>query len=115
MLSAAVSCSRPRRNRQSQWRSFGSMVGARISTLRATWELVGHSAGWASVGRYQADSEDKRVAGLVFASPGVGYSPQADDPQLLAQAKKLVDDGAGEDLSGCRVALSHPSSAPQHT
>ena len=30
--------------------------------------LVGHSAGWASVGRYQADSGDKRVVGLVFAS-----------------------------------------------
>jgi pimeloyl-ACP methyl ester carboxylesterase len=60
--------------------------------------LVGHSAGWASVGRYQADSDDQRVAGLVFASPAVGYSAQPDDPQLLAQAKKLVDEGAGEDL-----------------
>jgi len=60
--------------------------------------LVGHSAGWASVGRYQVDSQDHRVAGLVFASPGVGYSTQPDDPQLLAQAKKLVDDAAGEDL-----------------
>jgi pimeloyl-ACP methyl ester carboxylesterase len=74
------------------WISFAEQVGySRVA-------LVGHSAGWASVGRYQADSEDKRVAGLVFASPGVGYSAQADDPQLLAQAKKLVDDGAGEDL-----------------
>jgi pimeloyl-ACP methyl ester carboxylesterase len=60
--------------------------------------LVGHSAGWASVGRYQADSQDHRVAGLVFASPGVGYSAEPDDPQLLGQAKKLVDEGAGEDL-----------------
>src|SRR5438270_3097507 len=60
--------------------------------------LVGHSAGWASVARYQADSQDRRVAGLVFASPGVGYSTQPEDPQLLAQAKKLVDEGAGEDL-----------------
>jgi pimeloyl-ACP methyl ester carboxylesterase len=60
--------------------------------------LVGHSAGWSSVARYQADSEDHRVAGLIFASPGVGYSPQSDDPQLFAQAKKLVDEGAGEDL-----------------
>jgi pimeloyl-ACP methyl ester carboxylesterase len=60
--------------------------------------LVGHSAGWASVGRYQADSQDQRVAGLVFASGAIGYSAQADDPQLLAQAKKLVGDGAGEDL-----------------
>jgi pimeloyl-ACP methyl ester carboxylesterase len=60
--------------------------------------LVGHSAGWASVGRYQAASEDQRVAGLVFASPAVGYSGPADDPQLLEQAKKLVADGAGEEL-----------------
>ena len=60
--------------------------------------LVGHSAGWASVARYQADSQDRRVAGLVFASPGVGYSAEPDDPQLLAQARKLVDEGAGDDL-----------------
>lgn len=60
--------------------------------------LVGHSAGWASVARYQADSQDRRVAGLVFASPGVGYAPRSDDQQLFAQAKKLVDEGADEDL-----------------
>jgi len=60
--------------------------------------LVGHSAGWASVARYQADSQDHRVAGLVFASPGVGYSAESDDAQLLAQARKLVDEGAGDDL-----------------
>ena len=35
---------------------------------------------------------------MVFASPGVGYSTQPDDPQLLAQAKKLVNEGEGEDL-----------------
>ncbi len=60
--------------------------------------LVGHSAGWASVARYEADSQDRRVAGLIFASPGVGYSPRPDDPQLLAQAKKLVDEGKGDAL-----------------
>jgi pimeloyl-ACP methyl ester carboxylesterase len=60
--------------------------------------LVGHSAGWASVAHYLADSQDRRVAGVVFASPGVGYSAQPDDPQGLAQMKKLVDEGAGEDL-----------------
>jgi len=60
--------------------------------------LVGHSAGWASVARYQADAQDPRVAGLVFASGAIGYSAQADDPQLFAQAKKLVEDGKGEDL-----------------
>jgi len=74
------------------WIDFAEQAGySRVA-------LVGHSAGWASVGRHQADSGDQRVAGLVFASPAVGYSTQQEDPQLLAQAEKLVHDGAGEDL-----------------
>ena len=61
--------------------------------------LVGHSAGWASVGRYQADSGDKRIAGLVFASGEVvGNLQGAVDPNLVRQAQKFVDDGVGEDL-----------------
>src|SRR6266849_328947 len=60
--------------------------------------LVGHSAGWASVGRYQADTQDPRVAGLVFASGCVGCGNEGSDPALRAQAKKLVDEGAGDDL-----------------
>ncbi|HET8667796.1 MAG TPA: alpha/beta fold hydrolase [Terriglobales bacterium] len=67
--------------------------------------LVGHSAGWASVARYEADSQDRRVAGLVFASPCVGCLPKPDDPQVLAQAKKLVDEGKGDDL----IRLPHHS------
>ena len=59
--------------------------------------LVGHSAGWASVGRYQAKTGDRRVAGLVLASGMIGPA-QGNDPELIAQAKKLVADGAGEDL-----------------
>jgi pimeloyl-ACP methyl ester carboxylesterase len=59
--------------------------------------LVGHSAGWASVGRYQAESGDRRVAGLVLASGMIGPA-QEGDPQLVAQARKLVADGAGDDL-----------------
>jgi pimeloyl-ACP methyl ester carboxylesterase len=59
--------------------------------------LVGHSAGWASVARYEADSQDRRVAGLVFASPCVGCLGQP-DTQVLARAKKLVDQGNGEEL-----------------
>ena len=59
--------------------------------------LVGHSAGWASVGRYQAESGDRRVVGLVLASGMIGPA-QEDDPQLVAQARKLVADGAGDDL-----------------
>lgn len=60
--------------------------------------LVGHSAGWASVARYQADARDKRVTGLVMASGGVRPPDPGSDPAWVAQAKKLVDDGAGEDL-----------------
>jgi pimeloyl-ACP methyl ester carboxylesterase len=66
--------------------------------------LVGHSAGWASVGRYQADSGDKRVAGLVFASGEiVGNLQGSGDPKSgasnwILQAQKLVDEGLGEDL-----------------
>ncbi len=61
--------------------------------------LVGHSAGWASVGRYQADTRDPRVAGLVMASPMVGPgSSQSEDPELTEQARKLVASGAGDDL-----------------
>jgi pimeloyl-ACP methyl ester carboxylesterase len=60
--------------------------------------LAGHSAGWASVGRYQADAKDPRVAGLIFASGAVGFSAVADDPALADQAKKLVESGSGEDL-----------------
>ncbi|HVX68010.1 MAG TPA: alpha/beta fold hydrolase [Bryobacteraceae bacterium] len=61
--------------------------------------LAGHSAGWASVGRYQADSGDKRVAGLVFASGEVvGNLQVSGDPNWTRQAQKLVDEGMGEDL-----------------
>ena len=59
------------------------------------WDTAPAGRVWAGM---KADSKDQRVAGLVFASPAVGYSAQPDDPQLLAQAKKLVDEGAGEDL-----------------
>jgi hypothetical protein len=36
--------------------------------------------------------------GRKLASPAVGPSTVPDDPQLLAQAKKLVAEGAGDDL-----------------
>jgi len=60
--------------------------------------LAGHSAGWASVGRYQADTVDPRIAGLVFASGCVGCGNEEDDPALRAQAKRLVDEGVGDEL-----------------
>jgi pimeloyl-ACP methyl ester carboxylesterase len=66
--------------------------------------LVGHSAGWASVGRYQADSNDNRVAGLVFASGEIVGNLQGSgdaksgDANWTRQAQKLVNEGVGEDL-----------------
>jgi pimeloyl-ACP methyl ester carboxylesterase len=60
--------------------------------------LVGHSAGWATVRAYQADTQDRRVVGLVLASGQARGGSNATDPQLLAQATKLVADGSGEDL-----------------
>jgi len=79
-------------------RDIGAWIGyaERLGYRRVV--LVGHSAGWASVGRYQADSRDRRIAGLVFASPGVGNSRGMDDPNWVRQAQKLVNDGVGEDL-----------------
>lgn len=56
--------------------------------------LVGHSAGWASVARYQAESQDKRVAGLVMASGGVRPPDPGIDPAWVATAKQLVESGA---------------------
>jgi pimeloyl-ACP methyl ester carboxylesterase len=60
--------------------------------------LVGHSAGSSAVRYYQAEKQDKRVVGLVLASGRVQPATNPTDPDLLAQATKLVADGRGEDL-----------------
>lgn len=59
--------------------------------------LVGHSAGWAAVRAYQAEKQDPRVVGLISAS-GAVYPLEAADPNMLAQATRLVADGRGDDL-----------------
>lgn len=59
--------------------------------------LVGHSAGWGAVRQYQADRQDPRVAGLVAAS-GQVYPGGPPDASLVAEARRLVDQGRGEDL-----------------
>ena len=51
--------------------------------------LVGHSAGWASVGRYEADTRDPRVAGLVFASGCVGCGNEGDDRHCERKRRSL--------------------------
>ncbi|MGI8782611.1 MAG: alpha/beta hydrolase [Acidobacteriota bacterium] len=60
--------------------------------------LVGHSAGWAAVRHYQAEKQDPRVVGLVLASGAVRADTQTPDPELLAQATRLVAEGRGDDL-----------------
>jgi alpha-beta hydrolase superfamily lysophospholipase len=62
--------------------------------------LVGHSAGWAAVKRYQADVQDHRVVGLVIASGmvRVGTEPDPPDPAQLAEATRLAADGRGDEL-----------------
>jgi len=74
------------------WIDFAQQIGfSRVV-------LVGHSAGWSSVGRYQADAQDDRVEGLVLASGAVGLVSTGDNAELKAQAQRLVSDGAGEDM-----------------
>jgi pimeloyl-ACP methyl ester carboxylesterase len=62
--------------------------------------LVGHSAGWAAVKRYQAETQDPRVVGLVIASGTirVGTDPELPDPAQLAEATRLAADGRGDEL-----------------
>jgi pimeloyl-ACP methyl ester carboxylesterase len=60
--------------------------------------LVGHSAGWAAVRAYQAQKQDRRVVGLVFASGQVQASTEPPDPEQLAQATRLMAEGRGDDL-----------------
>jgi pimeloyl-ACP methyl ester carboxylesterase len=60
--------------------------------------LVGHSAGWAAVGGYQAEKQDRRVAGVVLASGAVRADTRPTDPEQLAQATRMMADGRGDDL-----------------
>lgn len=60
--------------------------------------LVGHSAGWAAVRRYQAEKQDKRVIGLVSASGSIYPDTRQVDSAQLVQALRMMADGEGEDL-----------------
>lgn len=59
--------------------------------------LAGHSAGTTAVQGYQAQTEDVRVVGIVLAS-GRFKPGAAPDPDRVAQAKKMVEEGLGEAL-----------------
>lgn len=60
--------------------------------------LVGHSAGWAAVRRYQAEKQDSRVVGVVLASGAVRAETRPTDPDQLAEAKRLMAAGEGDAL-----------------
>ncbi|HLF35619.1 MAG TPA: alpha/beta fold hydrolase, partial [Cyclobacteriaceae bacterium] len=60
--------------------------------------LVGHSAGWEAVCRYQAEKQDPRIAGIVLASGSVTANTDPPDPELLEGATRLVAEGHGDDL-----------------
>lgn len=60
--------------------------------------LVGHSAGWAAVRKYQAEKQDRRVVGVVLASGAVRAETRPTDWEQLAQATRLMADGRGDDL-----------------
>jgi pimeloyl-ACP methyl ester carboxylesterase len=60
--------------------------------------LVGHSAGWAAVRRYQAEKQDPRVVGLVLASGAVRAETRQPDPDQPAEATRLMANGRPDDL-----------------
>ncbi len=61
--------------------------------------LVGHSAGAWAVRVYQAEKQDGRVVGLVMASGEIRPAKKEPlDPEMVAQATRLVADGLGDDL-----------------
>jgi len=60
--------------------------------------LVGHSAGWAAVTQYQAEKQDRRVAGVVVASGSVRPGTGPTDPDQIAQATRMMADGRPDDL-----------------
>ncbi len=60
--------------------------------------LVGHSAGWSAVRRYQAERQDTRVVGVVLASGAVRAETRPTDPDQLAEATRLLAKGESDAL-----------------
>ena len=60
--------------------------------------LVGHSAGWAAVRSYQAETQDSRVVGVVLASGAIRAEIRAPDPDQFEEAKRLMAAGEGDAL-----------------
>jgi pimeloyl-ACP methyl ester carboxylesterase len=60
--------------------------------------LAGHSAGTTAVETYQAEKQDPRVVGLVLASGRFQPVTTPTDQEMLAEARRLVAEGRGEEL-----------------
>jgi pimeloyl-ACP methyl ester carboxylesterase len=73
------------------WVDFAANQGFKVV-------LVGHSAGWGAVRAYQAQKQDERIVGLVLASGQVRAWTERPDPDLLAQATRMMADGRPDDL-----------------
>lgn len=69
--------------------------------------LAGHSAGWPAVAIYQAERQDPRVQGLVMASGPVQPLEPPSDAALIAEGRRLLADGKGDDL--LRLPRDFPS------
>ena len=60
--------------------------------------LVGHSAGWSAVRRYQAERQDARVVGVVLASGAVRGDTGPPDGDQLTEARRLMAAGEADAL-----------------
>lgn len=60
--------------------------------------LVGHSAGWSAVRRYQSERQDARVIGIVSASGSLYPDTRPVDTVQLVQALRSMEKSDGEDL-----------------
>ncbi len=81
-----------------QSRDLAAWIGVAEAHGFSRVVLVGHSAGWPAVAAYQAAEQDARVAGVVLASGPVQPLEPPGDAALIAEAKRLVAAGQGDDL-----------------
>jgi pimeloyl-ACP methyl ester carboxylesterase len=81
-----------------QSRDLAAWVGVAEAHGFSRVVLVGHGAGWPAVAAYQAAERDSRVAGIVLASGPVQPAEPPSDSALIAEARRLVAAGQGDDL-----------------
>lgn len=81
-----------------QSRDLAAWVGVADAYGFSRVVLVGHSAGWPAVAIFQATEQDARVAGVVLASGPVQPLQPPSDAALIAEARRDVADGQGDNL-----------------